>query len=100
MKSISLLIACLFMGSIAFSQQAATVQPAQNDNKTKTQVDNHGQKVSTVAKETPSGPGKGQIVSAAARDNNGMAGEKHEGGKKHHGHHNHGKGHEHGGGAD
>jgi hypothetical protein len=35
----------------------------------KTQPATHGQTVSTVAKETPSGPGKGQTVSAEAKTN-------------------------------
>lgn len=35
---------------------------------------NHGQRVSEVARTTPGGPGKGQIVSAVARDNQGRQG--------------------------
>lgn len=63
-----------FLASITLSAQEATEVQMQKENQKKEQTriqkdkqDNQGQTVSTVAKETPSGPGKGQVVSQTAQ---------------------------------
>ena len=58
------------------AQETDNPQKEQKEKQVKEQTqlqkekqDTHGQTVSQVAKETPSGPGKGEVVSAAARSN-------------------------------
>ncbi len=84
MKKLVLLTIAAFVASITLSAQEVTeAQKKQKEEQKKeqkkeqTQVqkekqDTHGQTVSTVAKETESGPGKGQVVSQTAKTNGEM----------------------------
>ncbi len=76
MKRLVILIVVAFIASLTLSAQQVTGTQKQKEKQTKEQTrvqkekqDNHGQTVSTVAKETPSGPGKGQVVSQTAKSN-------------------------------
>jgi hypothetical protein len=55
--------------------------PAEDEGEEGGPVDNHGAAVSAVAKATPSGPGKGAIVSEVARSDAGKKAHPDKGGK-------------------
>ncbi len=57
----------LLISTAAFSQSRQPVQEQrQNREQTQIEANQHGNDVSTVAKEVPGGPGKGEVVSNQA----------------------------------
>ncbi len=80
MKKLVLLTIAAFVASITLSAQEVSepqkkqkeVQKKEQTQLQKGKQDTHGQTVSTVAKETESGPGKGQVVSQTAKTNGEM----------------------------
>lgn len=72
-KQILIAAAVLITGTVAMSQEVPTNRPTENEPaRTQEQVElpeaaQHGQNVSTVARETPDGPDKGAIVSEQAK---------------------------------
>jgi hypothetical protein len=75
MKRLALLTIVAILASFSLSAQEVSKEQKEKEvkqTKEQTQVqkdkqDTHGQVVSQIAKETPSGPGKGEVVSGTAR---------------------------------
>ncbi|MBI3502500.1 MAG: hypothetical protein HY063_11980 [Bacteroidetes bacterium] len=83
-------LAAMLLAGTGFAQNAASSKTnPTSPAPAPAPKENHGKEVSGTAQSTPSGPGKGQVVSTEAKDNHGQEMKKE---KAHHGE-GHGKGH-------
>ncbi len=68
MKKVVFISLMLLAGTIVFAQSENPARERKNERKERRieRQENHGETVSTVARETPAGPEKGEIVSGVA----------------------------------